>query len=60
MRVAEYIDYDKLLGECLPLYQVKIGTYKGIDIDNDNINEFLERVRRGEDTKSSDVAGCAK
>lgn len=32
LRVVEYIDYDKLLEECLPLYQVKVGTYEGIEI----------------------------
>lgn len=55
LRVAEHIDYDKLFEECLPLYKVKVGTYEGIDINNDNINEFLERIRRGEDTKPSDI-----
>lgn len=25
LRVVEYIDYNKLLEECLPLYQVKVG-----------------------------------
>lgn len=53
LRVIEYIDYDKLLDECLPLYQVKVGTYDGIDIDD--IDEFLERIRKGEDTKPSDI-----
>lgn len=33
LRMVEYIDYDKLLKECLPLYQVKVGTYEGIDIN---------------------------
>ena len=37
LRVAEYIDYDKLLEEYLPLYQVKVGTYEGIDINNDKV-----------------------
>lgn len=37
LRVAEYIDYDKLLEESLPLYQVKVGTYEGIDIDNNKV-----------------------
>lgn len=32
LRTIEYIDYDKLLDECLPLYQVKMGIYKDIDI----------------------------
>lgn len=33
LRVIEDIDYDKLLEECLPLYQVKVGTYEGININ---------------------------
>ena len=53
MRVAKYIDYDKLFEECLPLYQVKVGTYEGIVVDD--IDEFLNRIREGEDTKPSDI-----
>ena len=29
LRVAEYIDYDKLLEQYLPLYQVKVGHMRG-------------------------------
>ena len=46
LRVAEYIDYDKLLEEYLPLYQVKVGTYEGIDINNDKVIAELY-VREG-------------
>lgn len=46
LRVAEYIDYDKLLEQYLPLYQVKVGTYEGIDIDNDRAIAELYREEK--------------
>ena len=46
VEAATFIDYDRMIEKYLPLYQAMVGTYKGIDVDKDNIDEFLgERIQ---------------
>ena len=37
VEAATFLDYDRMIEEYLPLYQVKVGTYEGIDINNDKV-----------------------
>lgn len=33
VKAATFLDYDRMVEKYLPLYQVKVGTYEGIDIN---------------------------